>query len=165
MENIKQKKQQNMLYENNKNIVYDVLKKYFQNYYYDIDAIEVGKEYLLLASKRYNKTINNNFTAYAYSYVINGLRKYLKKEYKYAACVFFEDVENNINFSTSVDNINYKIGFKEFYNNLTSDEKKVIMNLSKGNNYRQYAKTIKTSKDKIFRIVSSIKKKYKIYVG
>ena len=160
------------LIEDNINLVYYVVKKYYPNYLHDEDIIQEGMVGLCKAVNGYDSD-KSKFSTYATQCILNQIRYYFRQNSKHYEVLSYDRVIENVEDEslTFLDTIYGDedvglgvINFKMFYEKLSESEQELI-DLLAIRTEREIGKILGIPQGSVSRKKTLIKKKWRKFNG
>ena len=155
------------LIEDNINLVYYVIKKYYPNYLYDEDIVQEGMVGLCKAVNAYDSD-KSKFSTFAARCILNQIKYYFRKNSKHYDVLSYDRVIENIEDEsiTFLDMICGEedvglgvINFKMFYEKLSENEQEFV-DLLATHTEREIGEILGMAQGSVSRRKTIIKKKW-----
>ena len=163
-------KDQQKLVEDNLNLVYFIVNKYYPTYIQDEDIIQCGMLGLCKASEQWDETVA--FSTYATVCIRNEIRYELRKRKKHNGCLSLDYVYRDADDETVTlgetiigdENVPY-VNFDGFYDALSTRQKRIVDLTQCGLSTSQIGDALRVSNETIKTDIRKIKRKWESING
>lgn len=151
------------LAEDNMNLVYSIIHRYYPNSVNDEDIIQSGMMGLCYAVNTYDES-KSKFSTYAFRCICNAINKefYSRKKYKNQLSLDYDVVGEDghpgkfSDYYIGKEDVDY-VDLEGFYNSLTQTEKEVFNLRQSVGTVAEIANRLKCSKESVYQKLRKIK--------
>lgn len=161
--------EQKKLVEDNMNLVYFIISKYFPSYIQNEDVIQEGMIGLCKAAMKYDET-KCQFSTFASTCILNTIRQYFNKQNKHNGVLSLDypvigesgDITSFGDYAVGEEDINYVDDsyYQSQLKKMRPIERKIFELLEQGYNTVEIGKMIGTGKANVSRIKRKYEKKW-----
>lgn len=166
--------------EQNKNLVWSVIHKYYPSFVGDEDIVQIGTIALWRAIETFDPSYGVMFSTYAYKSIFNNIGTELRKRKMNTNCVSLDEkysTENDGTTYTLADVIpappyfadtlsEYEIVLEQFFNstNISARDRECYLRFIYGETQQEIANTMNYSRSFISRIIKNVQERLKLFL-